>query len=119
MIILIKTIAIWLIIYSVLILFKPDFLSLMKSIYSKSSLFHTGIVYLFFSIFLLLTNYETPTDYSLIITIISISGIIKSCVIIIFPAYVIRRIDKMTLLVLRIRALIGFSLGVLLLYSIY
>ena len=118
MIILIKTMGIWLIIYSVLILFKPDLLSLMKSI-SKSSLFLSGIAYLFFFIFLLLTNYETPHDYSVLITLISILGILKSIVLMLFPDYALRRIEIITLFELRIRALVGLCLGILLLYSIY
>jgi hypothetical protein len=117
MIILTKTMGIWLIIYSVLILFKSDLLSLMKSI-SESSLFLWGLAYLFFFIFLLLTNYESPNDYNVLMTIISVLGILKSFLLMLFPDYSLRSMERITLLELRIRGLFALCLG-LLLYSIY
>ena len=74
----IKAFSIWLVLYSLIIIFKSDYLIHVKSIKSKSSLFWIGVVQLFFSVILFLYSYENSTNYSLVIIAFAILSFLKS-----------------------------------------
>ena len=114
----IKAFSIWLVLYSLIIIFKSDYLIHIKSIKSKSSLFWIGVVQLFFSVILFLYSYENSTNYSLVIIAFAILSFLKSISLIFFPEYVLNKINNIKPYKVRIRGVFSAIIGVLLYFII-
>jgi len=118
-IILLKTLGFYYLTVSFLMLIRKGTLDLIKQSYSISRLFNQGIISLLFSILLLVLYHDFIWDRTVIITIIGCLGLIKSTILILYPDYIINRLNNMTIQLFRIRLFISFLVGILLLYAAF
>jgi hypothetical protein len=98
---------------------KNDTLDLLKNSLSKSDLLNRGLIGLLFSILILVTHHDLVWDVSMMLTIIGVLGIVKSVVSILYPDYVIKKINNMTARNYKLRLVFSTFLSFMLLYFAY
>jgi len=118
-IVLLKTLGFFYLLSSILMIIKNDTLDLLKNSLSKSDLLNRGLIGLLFSILILVTHHDLVWDVSMMLTIIGVLGIVKSVVSILYPDYVIKKINNMTARNYKLRLVFSTFLSFILLYFAY
>ncbi len=118
-IILLKTLGFFYLFTSVLMILKPNVIDLFKNSVSEYNLLNRGLTGLLFSILILVIHNDFVWDISIIITLIGLLGVIKSIVLILYPDYVIKKVNNMTALNYKLRLVFSTFLSFILLYGAY